>query len=174
MALFDRAWAGKLGAEHLNLTLAALHLRPSIAAPALLATACASFRTREIVLARLKAENLIYRIELLCAAAASLRKTLLEGSTECDHSLVALASGATLQELGEQGKTLEVWSRSLKLERDVQGYTSWLVKNAFELPVNETIENPRKFDLPERIGIFTTRALTPFRETHGTSPDDGL
>jgi hypothetical protein len=79
-----------------------------------------------------------------------------------------------LQELGEQSETLTVWSQSLKVERDVQGYTAWLVTKTFGLPVKEAIENPRKFDLPDRIGIFTTRSLTPFRERGGTSLDDGL
>jgi hypothetical protein len=79
-----------------------------------------------------------------------------------------------LEEIGEQSMTLEAWSQSLKVERDVQGYTSWLVTTAFGLPVKETIENPRRFDLPERIGIFSLRSLTPFREMRGKSPDDGL
>jgi hypothetical protein len=173
-ALFDRAVAEKLNGEDLDLTFATLDPRPSIAAPALLATACASARNSQTVLAKLEAENLPYRVELLRAAAATLRETLLGAVRDHDRSLASLASGSTLEQLGEQGKALEAWSRSLETKRDVQGYTSWLVKGAFGLPVNEVIEYPRQFDLPKRIGILTTRSLTPARETGGTSPDDGL
>lgn len=172
-ALFDRALMGKLDAEDVDLTTATLDVRPSIAAPALLAAACASARTFETVLRRLKSDNLVYRIELLCAASAALRKRLLEGATECDRDLAVLASGGTLHELRDHGKALEKWSRSLKNDRDVQGYTSWLVKRQFDLLVTESIENPRKFDLPERIGILSLRSLTPARERFGREPDDG-
>jgi hypothetical protein len=173
-AIFDRAMAGKLDGEDLDLSFVALDPRPSIAAPALLAIARASTRNSQIVLATLETQDLFYRVELLRAAAAILHETLLEGAKEHDRSLAALASGATLHELGEQGKTLVTWAESLKSDRDVQGYTSWLVTKTFQLPVKDTIENPRKFDLPERIGIFSTRSLTTFREAQGTSPDEGL
>jgi hypothetical protein len=173
-ALFDRALAGKLDGEGIDLTFATLDSNPAIAAPALLATSYASARNSQNVLAKLEAENLPYRVELLCAAAATLRETLLEGATERDRSLASLASGKTLQELGEPGEALKAWSQSLEVERDVQGYTSWLVKTALRLPVKEAIEDPRKFDLPERIGVFTMRSLSPARETGRTSPDDGL
>lgn len=172
-ALFDRAQVSKLNAEDVDLTAATSDVRPSIAAPALLATACASARTREAVLRKLRSDNFVYRIELLCAASAVLRNRLLEGATECDRDLAAFASGSTLHELRDHGKALENWSRSLKNDRDVQGYTSWLVKTQLGLLVTESIENPRKFDLPERIGVFSLRSLTPARERVGREPDDG-
>jgi hypothetical protein len=172
-ALFDRAMAEKLNTEESELlTAATLHPRPSIAAPALLAIACTSPRNCQTVLAKLEVQDLRFRVELLRVGAAILRENILEGATEFDRSLAALASGSKLQDLGEQGKILESWGQSLKINRDVQGYTSWLVMKAIGLPVKETIENPRKFDLPKRIGIFTTRSLTPARETRGTSRDD--
>lgn len=172
-ALFDRAVEGKLNGEDIDLTFAAVKSHPSFGGPVLLAAACGNARSTETLLAKLEAENLRYRTELLRVAAATLRGTLLEGATERDRTLAALASGRPLQELTEERRALEMWSRSLGIGRDVQGYTSWLVKTAFGLPVKESIHDPRKFDLPKRIGILTMRSLTPARETGRRSPDDG-
>jgi len=172
-ALFDRTVAGK----PVRLTPAAVRMGiedcPAIAGPLLMTAGILGGNEAESLLRDLGDPSLAPRAQLVRVAA------IIEGAAAdialdgCLPTLAKLAAGITLDQLtSEERAELEEWSRGLEPVCDVQRFTAWAVNTAFNLPLSEDVANPRAFDLPQRIGIFTMRSLSPARE-ETTGPDDG-
>lgn len=174
--LFDRAVAEKLALDEGQtqaLIDAALTMSGSIAAPILCVVGILGGDTRRVLLRELNAAGLQARRELLLVSSAVAGNT--EGEIE-DPLLTRLAERS--ENLPPEGSSdavkddLSRWSMGLDPSKDVEGTTTWIASAYYKLPVVKPDFDPRKYELPERIGILTMRSLSPDREEYqGT--DDG-
>ena len=98
----------------------------------------------------------------------------IRGAKEHHTVLASLYPIDELNQADAKFPKLSEWTLSLDGNRDVQGYTAWLVSTGLRLAVRTTMSDPRAFDLPKRIGVFSLRSLTPARELNDRSVDEGL
>jgi len=172
-AVFDRVVAEKPVELNSSAIRMARDDRPAIAGPLLMAIGVLGGRGRETLLDDLRRVGLAARADLVRASAAAFGVTdglSLEGY---EPTLARLESGVPVSQLHSRERAeLEEWSRGLDPDKDVEHFTTWVANEFFDLPVSKDVGDPRAFDLPKRIGIFTMRSMTPFRE-EGTGSDDG-
>jgi hypothetical protein len=113
------------------------------------------------------------RLELLRVAAIISGHSAELTLSAREQTLAKLQADTALEDLdpAERAK-IEAWSRGLKPSNDVQAFTAWAVGTVFKLPVPETGDDLRAFKMPERIGVFNLRSITPAREEF-FGADDG-
>ena len=91
-----------------------------------------------------------------------------------EQILLRLTRGEPIEALGNSDReSAEAWSRALDVDSEFGRFLAWIAAMAFKLPLNGEVDDPRAFDLPEIIGVMTTRSFSPFREENGGRPDDG-
>ena len=174
--LFDRAVAEKLEVnkrQAQELIDAALTMHGSIAAPVLCVTGILGGDARRVLLRELDVSGLQARRELLLVASALAGNAA--GEIE-DPLLTRLAGrGENLSPEGSSDAVeddLSRWSMAFDSSKDVAGTTAWIASAYYRLPVAQLDFDPRKYELPERIGVLTMRSLSPDREEY-QGKDDG-
>jgi len=110
----------------------------------------------------------------ILTAVAMFHGVAIRGAKEHHTVLASLYPIDELNQADAKFPKLSEWTLSLDGNRDVQGYTAWLVSTGLRLAVRTTMSDPRAFDLPKRIGVFSLRSLTPARELNDRSVDEGL
>jgi HEAT repeat protein len=173
-ALFDRALSGKLKFTEEDVLRSIEDSNPAISAPVLMAVGAADINIADKLISALRDRDLPYRVELLLTAVAMFHGVAMSGAEEHHTFLASLYPIDEVEQTDVKFPKLAEWTLSLDSNRDVQGYTAWLVSMGLRLPVRATMSDPRAFDLPQRIGIFSLRSLTPARELADRSVDTGL
>lgn len=164
-ALFDRVVANQLDHLPSDVIQSAVDDPPVTAGPLLMAVGISCGFEKKLLLDQLDSSHLATRAELVRISAiadGTAEGLTLEG---CEPLLVKLAEGTRVTELarGERAN-VEAWSKDLNSNRDVQLFTAWIAKEILDLPLSEEISDPRLLDLPERIGLLTTRSFSSARE----------
>ncbi len=172
-AVFDRIAEAKpveFSAEAMRI---ACEASPAIAGPLLMSVAILGGRKRGTLLEDLRHAGLSKRIEFVrVTAVASARATGLS-LKGYESALARMQSGGPEGQLSpEECAELEQWSRSLNPDHDIEKFTTWIASSCFKLPVSKEVTNVRAFDLPRRIGVITTRSMTPASE-EVAGADDG-
>jgi hypothetical protein len=173
-ALFDRALSGKLKLAEEDVLRSSEDRDAAVSAPVLMAVGAADINITEKLISALLDRGLPYRVELLLTVVAMFHGVAMSGAEEHHTFLASLYPIDEVKQTDVKFTKLSEWTLSLDSNRDVQGYTAWLVSTGLRLPVRSTMSDPRAFDLPQRIGIFSLRSLTPARELADRSVDEGL
>jgi HEAT repeat protein len=172
-ALVDRAIWGKLRLAEKDVLRSIEDRNSAIAAPVLIAVASANTRLAEELTSALLTHGFPHRADLLFTAAALFHGVVLKGAEKHHETIASVYPREGLTPIDPQFPELSAWSLSLDNDRDVQGYTAWLLSAGLRLPVRNAMSDPRAFDLPKRIGVFSLRSLTPARELDDRPVDDG-
>jgi len=174
-ALFDRAVSGRSDMLVPEAADVAEREEAPIAGPMLLAFGVHAGEAREALLTRLRASRQNDR-EALVRTAGIVANAVAELSLDDrEHVLLRLARGEAVDSLSpEHRASAEAWSKALDVGSGFERFIGWIVEIAFKLPLSGEVSDIRAYVLPERIGVMTTRSLTPHREEDGWRVDDGV
>jgi hypothetical protein len=174
-ALFDRAVSGQSDMLIPDVARFAEQDVAPVAGPSLFALGVHPGEAREALLTRLRASRQPDR-EALVRTVAIVADSVAELSLDDrEQSLWRLSRGEGVDSLSPEDRTsVESWSRAVNVRPGVERFIGWIAELAFKLPLNGEVGNIRAYVLPERIGVMTTRSLTPHREEHGGRVDDGV
>jgi hypothetical protein len=146
-----------------------------IAGPLLLAFGVHPGEARETLLTQLRASRQHDRETLVRTAAIAADTVTGMSLDDREHALSQLAQGETLDSLSPENRaSAEAWSEALDVRSGLGRFTAWVVETAFKLPLSGKVGDIQDYVLPDRIGVMTTRSLTPYREEDGESVDYGV
>jgi len=174
-ALFNRAIGGQ--SDMLTAETAGIAKREvaHIAGPLLLAFGVHPGEARETLLTQLRASRQHDRETLVRTAAIAADTVTGMSLDDREHALSQLAQGETLDSLSPENRaSAEAWSEALDVRSGLGRFTAWVVETAFKLPLSGKVGDIQDYVLPDRIGVMTTRSLTPYREEDGESVDYGV
>jgi len=173
-AFCDRATSGRSDMLVPDAARIAERDAPIIAGPLLVAFGVHPGHMREDLLKRLRASRELDREALVRTSAIAVDAVAGMSLDDREQTLWRLARGEALDALSPENRvSAETWSQALILDSGFERFIAWIVEAAFKLPLNGEVGEIRAFDLPERIGVMTTRSLTPYREEDGGRVDDG-
>ncbi|GEP53952.1 HEAT repeat domain-containing protein [Reyranella soli] len=172
-AICDRGVNGRLVDLGTVAIRAAEQDRPAIAGPLLVAIGLSGGAKRDGALRQLHHLGLGAREAVVRVAAIASGRVEQMTLDRREQILLRLARSEELGALHPDDRSVvEVWSRQLDLQSGFDRFTAWIAHEVFQLPISGEVGSIRAFDLPDRIGVMTTRSLTPYQEEEGDR-DDG-